>query len=416
MIKNKIIIKILALAFIVIFNLNSKAEIFDMEKIFGNKIIKDTAARQAANPVADKKDLTVMVFKNAKNDLEEFSHLDMNEMEKVGSTDKMNIIVEYGRLKNPSAPNDWHGVRRYFVTKDTDEEVINSKVLWAKEKADMGSWKELADFVIWSKAHYPAEKYLLIVWNHGNGWKKSVKRNFVQKGISFDDETGNHISTPELRKAFVKAGYVDVVAFDACLMQTAEVAYEIRDFTEVVTASEDTEPGDGYPYDRVFEGFENEKNLNSEKMGEIIVKAFQKRNSEFYMDTTQSAIRVATLERLLKLLNEWTVIALASGEGNVIKRAFLSAQGFYEIDQKDIYDFLKVTEKYSSNEKFKNKSEEIMKYLIDEVVIANGITGYRHVRAKGLAIYAPLKYVYNDEYEDLLWARDGVWDEFLKNR
>jgi Clostripain family len=430
--KYKILTNILALMFILTFSLNSKAmlgvasrtmaiktikaQILDTEEVFGIKVLKDTTIEQSVLPIEDKKDLTVMVFKNAKNDLEEFGHLDMNEMEKVGSTEKMNIIVEYGRLKNPLTPNDWHGVRRYFVTKDEDDEVITSDFFWEKEKADMGSWEELADFVMWSKVHYPAEKYLLIVWNHGNGWKKSKEINFVQKGISFDDETGNHISTPGLRKVFAKAGKVDIVAFDACLMQTVEVAYEIRDFTEVVVASEDTEPGDGYPYDIVFESFEKEKDLNPEKMGEIIVKAYKKRNSELYMDTTQSAIRPASLEYLLKIIDEWTAIALASGEGNVIKRAFLSAQGFYEIDQKDIYDFFKVAEKYAVSKELKNKSEEIMRYLIDKVVISNGITGYRHERAKGLAIYAPLKYVYNDEYEDLLWAKDGVWDEFLKNR
>ena len=52
--------------------------------------------KRAAAPVAD---WTVMVFLNAKNNLEPFSFLNFDQMAKVGSTDRVNVLVEYGRPK-----------------------------------------------------------------------------------------------------------------------------------------------------------------------------------------------------------------------------------------------------------------------------------------------------------------------------
>ena len=49
-------------------------------------------------------------------------------------------------------------------------------------------------------------------------------------------------------------GKVDVLAFDACLMQMAEVAYEVKDLADYVVGSEETEPGPGYPYDPFLAG------------------------------------------------------------------------------------------------------------------------------------------------------------------
>jgi len=65
------------------------------------------------------KEWTVMVFVNAKNNLESYGLKDVNEMEMVGSTDKVNIIAELGRISGYSSEDgDWTGCRRLYVTKD----------------------------------------------------------------------------------------------------------------------------------------------------------------------------------------------------------------------------------------------------------------------------------------------------------
>ena len=192
------------------------------------------------------KEWTVMVYVNSKNNLEQYGLLDVNEMEMVGSTDKVNVVAELGRINGyDSSDGNWIGSRRYLVKKDANMNKIVSPVLKDLGKVDMGDYKHLIEFVNWAKAAYPAKKFMLIVWNHGSGWDKNGRPR-ISKGISYDDETDNHITTPQLGMALKAIGKIDVYGSDACLMQMPEVVYEIKDYVTYVVGSEETEPGDGY--------------------------------------------------------------------------------------------------------------------------------------------------------------------------
>ncbi|NLH39889.1 MAG: hypothetical protein GX445_07500, partial [Elusimicrobia bacterium] len=191
----------------------------------GDSSIKEAIVNtEIPTPTVDKsvhskaqKEWTVMVYLNAKNNLEPFGISDMNEMEMVGSNDNLNIVVQFGRIKGYDTTNgDWKTTRRYYVTKDTDTKTINSQMVADLGKVDMGDYKSLIDFGKWVKQNYPAKKYLLVVWNHGSGWEKSMGLP-ITKGISYDDETGNHINTPQLGMALKEIGKIDILNFDACL-------------------------------------------------------------------------------------------------------------------------------------------------------------------------------------------------------
>ncbi|MDA8244993.1 MAG: clostripain-related cysteine peptidase, partial [Elusimicrobia bacterium] len=175
---------------------------FDGGKPFSLK--SQLAGQEVSVPAPDasaasraQKEWTIMVFVNGKNNLERYALKDMNEMEMVGSTDKVNIVTEIGRIAGyDSSDGDWKTVRRYLVKKDNDTSKITSPVVQELPKVDMGDYKSVVDFALWAKKNYPAKKYMLIVWNHGAGWIKSVP--MLTRGISYDDQTGNHITTPQL--------------------------------------------------------------------------------------------------------------------------------------------------------------------------------------------------------------------------
>ena len=152
---------------------------------------KPAAADGNIKASAEKK-WTVMVFVNGKNNLEIAGLYNVNQMEKVGSTKDMNIVVEMGRMAGQTAAGmdgGWTGSKRFFIKKDSDEEKIKSPVVMTTEKVDMGDYKRAVDFVTWAKKNYPAKRYMLVIWNHGSGWMDPAKS---EKGISFDDETGNY--------------------------------------------------------------------------------------------------------------------------------------------------------------------------------------------------------------------------------
>lgn len=99
---------------------------------FDGRISRSAAAPTASAPAlaesvsaaakAAPKEWTVMVFINGKNDLELAGLYNVNQMEKIGSTSKMNIVVEQGRMKGQEGGDtdldgDWTGARRMLIRK-----------------------------------------------------------------------------------------------------------------------------------------------------------------------------------------------------------------------------------------------------------------------------------------------------------
>ena len=73
---------------------------------------------------------TVFVYMAGDNNLEDAAIDDFNEMETVGSTDGVNIIVQLDRASGHDKTNgDWEDTRRYRIEKDSDLDTINSTLL-----------------------------------------------------------------------------------------------------------------------------------------------------------------------------------------------------------------------------------------------------------------------------------------------
>lgn len=365
------------------------------------------------------KEWTVMVFMNAKNNLEQFGIKDLNEMEMIGSSDRVNIVTELGRIPGYDSSNgNWTGSRRFLVQKDNNTGTISSPALQIIPKSDMGDWKHLAEFGIWAKTNFPAKHYMLIVWNHGSGWVKA-RADFSARGISYDDETGNHITTVGLGQALAQIGKVDVYGSDACLMQMAEVAYEIKDFADTVVGSEETEPGDGYTYNTFLAPLIANPAAGPEKLGAYAVDSYHSHYAEQKTGSTQSAIRNPVLVGLVPMLNDWTTLVMKANETAMVQSALSDVQSFYYDDNKDLYHLVKLITDGTKSEELRKKGFEILTALTGKpeetgkVVIKNGIFGDNYRNAYGLAVYLPTSR-YNSSYDNLAWAKATNWPAFAK--
>ena len=107
---------------------------------------------------------------------------DLNEMKMVGSNDNLEIVA----LTDQLLENDSHA---YHVIKHGLEETplsdINSN--WSNE-IDMGDGETLKDFMVWATNEYPAKRKILVIWNHGSGWKKVA------------EDRDSHLTVPEIRE------------------------------------------------------------------------------------------------------------------------------------------------------------------------------------------------------------------------
>lgn len=325
-------------------------------------------ASHAARP----KKWTVMVFLNAANNLEPYGIEDMNEMEKIGSTRDVNVVVELARYKgrttkapvnaeyfsNPYTEREQHfylgldnepGTNRYYVLKDDDSVRVRSVLKKRAGITDGGDPKCLADFGKWAVENYPAEHYCLVIWNHGAGWS----------GVSYDDNSHKGLDLPEVRSALeaitasVKAkngkAKIDVLDFDACLMATAEVAYELKDTVDFLLASQETEPGDGMPYDDYLAWLTTYPEASplsfSKAMVDTYVKSYAPRGSQsggevVGFSETKSAIHLARMDEFRAAIENVAAKALARPQllGAVTEEAFGKTRAFGRLV--DVQDFL----------------------------------------------------------------------------
>jgi len=357
------------------------------------------------------KEWTIMVFMNGKNNLSSHVIRDMNEMEKYGPTANINIVTQAARIGD--ATGDWVGVRRYLVTADGDNPALSSIMLSDLGNVDMGDYRQLVEFGKWAKQNYPAKKYMLIVWNHGDGWKNQAFGKPGIKGISYDDESGHGISTVNLGLAVREMGGVEIYASDACLMQMAEVAYELKDAARITVGSEETEPGDGWAYDYFLARVHSNKtNLTPDVMAAAAVQGYKAFYGEKKTNATQSALRTSGMNGFRAMMDQWAGAAMKEDKA-MLKVALSSATSFSGADSRDLIHFMELVYGRTSSNELKWKTVNAMNYIYDHVLLDNGATGDRFKKAYGIGIYLPA-YGYEAAYGNLAWSKDGQWDEFVQ--
>jgi len=358
-----------------------------------------------------------MVYLDSDNNLESAGINDINEMEMVGSTTDVNIVVLADRIPGYDISNsDWTNTRRYYITKDSDPMQINSQFNELGE-LNMGDPQTLVDFASWTVTEYPAKKYLLVIWNHGGGFKSFT----YTKGIAQDDTSGGNIITmPELEYALSAISAqmgknIDIVGMDACSMAMIEVAYQIKDYADILVSSEELEPGDGWPYDTILAQLAANPTMSPTQLAADIVDKYI--YSYPFNDVTQSAIDLSYMDDLAGQLS--SMADAIKSDTLTSKNAYLNAAYFsqhyrdYYHDFIDLYDFCNQLLVYSNSLEVKNIASNIQQTLLN-TVINSDYNGGSVSGSKGLSIYFPLYNEYDSEnYNSTNFAQDTFWDAML---
>ncbi len=188
---------------------------------------------------------TVMVYIAADNNLEIAGLGDLNEMEAVGSSPDVNIVAQLDRAEGYTDwDGDWTETRRYYVQQDNNPDYITSPVVANLGEVNTGSPEAVADFATWAITTYPAEKYMLVLWDHGGAWISHAS----------DEESDDELSLPQLQQALDRVlaetgiEQFEVIGFDMCLMGQLEVYQAIAPYARYGIGSEENEPGAGWFY------------------------------------------------------------------------------------------------------------------------------------------------------------------------
>ncbi len=126
----------------------------------------------------------------------------------------------------------------------------------------------LSRFIRFCGENYPANRNMLILWDHGGG---SVS------GYGYDEtkRSSGSMTLDGINKA-LKNGRVqfDVVGFDACLMATLETGLMLDPYADYMVASEETEPGIGWYYTNWLTKLSNNTSMPTVEIGKNIVDDF----------------------------------------------------------------------------------------------------------------------------------------------
>jgi Clostripain family len=383
-----------------------------------------------------KADWTVMVFLNAKNNLEPFSFGNWEQMANIGSTDGVHVLVEFGRpMQHYSTQfGAWSKTLRFRVTAGLTP--TESNAVEDVGHVNMGDGAALAEFVTWSQTKYPAKRYFLIIWNHGQGWRvrgaTSVRgpqrdryvalrkelrgRAPVARGdglgvaddmrihggvryVSNDDDTGDKLYNREMQDALAqiaKKRKLDLIGFDACLMAMIETSYALRDTGAVLVGSEELEPGAGWNYERWLRPLvADPAGHNATKLGQLLVSAYRDEYGD-HDDTTLSAVRLGRVPALSKAVTAFADRARTklSSQLKVLKKAREACANYapgYGLNSIDLARFLDQVQGDGTTEATLREKARAALATLNTAVLAN----YASVRRQadfgshGVAIYFP---------------------------
>ena len=370
-------------------------------------------------------DWTFMVYMDGDNDLEGAGVNDFMEMSSGGLDSNVNIIVQFDRISGEDWRfGNWTNCQRFLLTDGMIPTVENAISDWGDgnggREVNMADPETLTDFVVWGMNNYPASNYAVILWNHGDGWREKSNIELpVLKAVCWDDTSGEdclYMSEVKSALAAIKAEkqQVDLIGFDACLMGMIEVAYEIKDFADVMVASEASEPNDGWPYDTIIADLSASPAMSASALGATIVNRY----GESYgnrSETTQSAIDLSMISTLATKINDFA-LTIDSNDSNKseITAARAGSQEYDSPEHIDLYHFADLLYTQSSDFDIQTTAFDVMS-AVESAVIAE-FHGAWFSDSHGLAIYFPEReFAFDNDYNSSIidFPADTEWDEFL---
>ena len=139
------------------------------------------------------------------------------------------------------------------------------------ETTCMSDPESLTDFILWAKKNYPADRYMLVLWDHGGGFASGYGVDILNDR----EDKERLMSASEIIGAIKKAGMTfEMIGFDACLMQNIEYANALEPYADYYLASEETEPGTGWYYTAGFGKLAEDPAISIEEFGKSMVSSY----------------------------------------------------------------------------------------------------------------------------------------------
>ena len=409
---------------------------------------------------------TVIMYQDADDQiLEEDIFTDFNEAERVGSTDRVQIVSQLDRFKGAfKGDGNWSGARRYYITKDDDLTKINSKLISDLGEVNMSDPATLVDFATWAIKTFPADHYVLILSDHGMGWPggwtdgDSESSANPQGSAPLVKVMGNALYTNQLDQALedirAQSGVdkFDLIGMDACLMGQLEIFNMLAPHARYAVTSQETEPALGWAYTSFLTSLVENPGLSAADLSADIVNSYVVDDQRIVDDTAREAflrqmggraasaaqiagevgkdvtiasVDLSTIPDLMKNVNN-LAYALQSENQGVIAEARNYALSFTSIFGKqvppayiDLGSFAQILEQQSLDTNVQTLAADVLVGIKRSVLAEKHGSGKKG--ATGVAIYFPNSSLYRSPYSGPQsytavanrFVADSLWDDML---
>ncbi|WP_462342541.1 clostripain-related cysteine peptidase [Phocaeicola plebeius] len=273
----------------------------------------------------------------------------------------------------------------------------------------------------------PSDSYGLIFGSHATGWIKGT--SFQAR--AFGDDNGYNIDIPDLADVLKRSfpeKKLDFVLFDACMMGTAEVGYELKEVTSHCIASVMETPIYGFPYDQILPYLYSENVDYSAVCHEFI--SFNKTKDVWGTCAVMDCSQMENLASAVKAkLSEWED-ALSSVSMQNVQQYGVNSYKYFSYDVLDF--FRELGGKSGVAETDLNEAIASIQTVLNEAVIAkecipnpsNSSFRVDEARFCGIGMYIPKEYnpyvanktAWNSYYEQSIsWYHAAGWADLNLN-
>jgi hypothetical protein len=387
----------------------------------------------------------VMLYQDADDKvLEEDIYLDLNEAERVGSGGQLQIVAQVDRFQaGYRGDGDWSSTKRFYLTLDPDLKSVYSQEVADLGEMNMADGDTLVDFATWAIDTFPADKYVLILSDHGMGWPGGWT-DPAPGGRGDDDVAlaamGDELFLMELDEALQEIrdqtglDQFELIGLDACLMGHLEVFDALAPHARYAVASQETEPALGWAYTGFLGALSANPGMDGAELGRFIVDSYIEEDQRIVDDqaraeflsrgsllaslfgaptaqqlaeqmqdsVTLAAVDLQAIPALMNRVNELSY-ALQDARQQDVAKARSYAQSFTSVFGKevppsylDLGNLAQLLKAETGSSEVTGAADGVLAAL-DQAVIAEK-HGPKKPAASGISIYFPNSQLYQSRY------------------
>lgn len=340
-------------------------------------------------PEFEVKDKTVLIYMVANNNLSSNATSNIDDLKSGYIPEEDNLLIYLHDAKNIPILLKLH--------KGTDGKTLQDTV-YRFPIRNSAEPETLTSVMSVTKTMFPANEYGMFLWSHGTGW---LPEGYYSTK-SFGAENGVEMDIKDLVKALPYK--LSFVVYDACLMGSIEVAYQMKDSVDYIISSPAEILSNGFPYGKIMEHiFRTPTDLQG------VAKEFY----DFYNSQSGSS-RSATISVVkAKALEEVAAAAAPLFEKYRDKLSSFSqndVQRYYRSDRKWFFDFGDLMIQLAGEQ----EATPVMEALDKAVIYKAATPEFLGIKINpkkysGLSTYIPL-YPSDPEldayYKELQWNKD----------